>query len=41
MKMGIKKFANDMRKQKEWVVAISKDWGCHEDVFTIEVSRPS
>ena len=41
MKMGIKKFANDMRKQKGWVVATSKGWGCHGNIFTIEVSRPS
>ena len=40
-KMGIKKFANDMSEQKGWVVAASKGYGSHGDVYSIEVSRPS
>ena len=40
-KIGIRKFANDMREQKGWVVATSTGYGCHGDEFTISVSRAS
>ena len=40
-KIGIKKFANDMREQKGWVVATSTGYGCHCDEFTILVTRAS
>ncbi len=40
-KIGIKKFANDMREQKGWVVATSKGYGYHGDEFTVPVSRAS
>lgn len=40
-KVGIKKFANDMREQKGWVVATSTGYGYHGDEFTVPVSRAS
>ena len=41
MKMGIKKFANDMLKQKGWNVATSKGYGGHGNVYTVSVNRSS
>lgn len=41
MKMGIKKFANDMFKQKGWNVATSKGWGSHGEIYSVQVSRSS
>ena len=40
-KMGIKKIANDMRKQKGWDVAVSKGYGSHGDEYSIPVRRNS
>ena len=40
-KMGIKKFANDMRKQKGWDIATSKGYGSHGDEYSIPVRRNS
>lgn len=40
-KTGIKKFANDMRRQKGWEVAVSKGCGGHGDVFSVPVKRSS
>ena len=40
-KIGIKKFANDMKEQKGWVVATSTGWGSHGDIFTVPVTRAS
>lgn len=40
-KMGIKKFALDMREQKGWVVAASTYWGINGDNFTVPVTRAS
>lgn len=39
--IGIKKFANDMKEQKGWIIATSKGWGSHGDVFTVPVTRVS
>lgn len=41
LKMGIKKFANDMKEQKGWVVATSTWYGSHGDEFTVPVTRAS
>lgn len=40
-KMGIKKFANDMRTQKGWDIATSKGYGSHGDEYSIPVRRSS
>ena len=40
-KMGLKKFANDMRKQKDWVVATTKGCSYGGGSFTVSVSRAS
>ena len=40
-KIGIKKFANDMKEQKGWIVATSTWWGSHGDIFTVPVTRAS
>lgn len=40
-KMGIKKFAADMRHQKGWNVATSKGYGGHGDVVSVPVKRSS
>ena len=40
-KMGIKKFANDMREQKGWDIATSKGYGSHGDEYSIPVRRSS
>lgn len=39
--IGIKKFANDMKEQNGWLVATSKGWGSHGDVYTVPVARTS
>jgi len=40
-KIGLKKFANDMREQKGWTVATSTGCGWHGEEFTVSVSRSS
>lgn len=40
-KMGIKKFANDMREQRGWNVATSKGYGGNGEQFSLYVSRSS
>lgn len=40
-KMGIKKFANNMREQRGWDVATSKGWGSCGDEFSVHVRRTS